>query len=148
MVDYNATQAYVRVYKAKPDVARANASRLLADANIRAYLEKRVEELQETTKIKQERVLRELQHIGFSNIADYLRFNENGITLKDSADLTREQLSAVAEASQMQTKHGTNVRFKLLTRLRRLPNWGNTCSCSVRTNSETVKIAVLVTDVK
>ena len=93
-------------------------------------------------------MLRELQHIGFSNIADYLRFNENGITLKDSEDLTRGQLSAVAEASQMQTKHGTNVKFKLHDKIEALTKLGEHLQLFSEDKLGDLKIAVHVTNVR
>ena len=93
-------------------------------------------------------MLRELQHIGFSNIADYLRFNENGITLKDSEDLTRGQLSAVAEASQIQTRYGISVKFKLHDKIEALTKLGQHLQLFSEDKLGDLKIAVHVTEVK
>lgn len=47
LVDCNATRAYKAAYPRvkSDDVARANASRLLTNANIRSYIEKQLEEI-------------------------------------------------------------------------------------------------------
>lgn len=47
LLDFNATRAYKVAYKSvkKDDTARANASRLLTKANIKAYIDKKVEEI-------------------------------------------------------------------------------------------------------
>jgi phage terminase small subunit len=63
LIDFNATQAYKRAgYSATTDiVARANASKLLTNHNIQAYLKQLQEKLQKETEISQEWVLKELQ---------------------------------------------------------------------------------------
>ena len=47
LLDFNATRAYKVAYKSvkKDDTARANASRLLTKANIKVYIDKKVEEI-------------------------------------------------------------------------------------------------------
>lgn len=47
LIDLNATRAYMAVYTnvKKSTVAAANASRLLKNANVKAYIEKRIEEI-------------------------------------------------------------------------------------------------------
>ena len=47
LIDCNATRAYKAVYKnvKSDDAARANASRLLANANVKKYIDDRMEEL-------------------------------------------------------------------------------------------------------
>lgn len=47
LIDCNATRAYKTVYKnvKSDDAARANASRLLANANVKKYIDDRMEEL-------------------------------------------------------------------------------------------------------
>lgn len=47
LIDLNATRAYMTVYTnvKKSTVAAANASRLLKNANVKAYIEKRIEEI-------------------------------------------------------------------------------------------------------
>lgn len=62
LIDMNATQAYLRAgYKVKEEVARANASRLLTNANVSAYIKERQEELSKKTELTQEWVLEHLK---------------------------------------------------------------------------------------
>ena len=55
----NATQAYKKAYPniKKDEVARANGSRLLANANIKAYIDERLEELKSERVADQQEVL-------------------------------------------------------------------------------------------
>ena len=55
----NATQAYKKAYPniKKDEVARANGSRLLANANVKAYIDERLEELKSERVADQQEVL-------------------------------------------------------------------------------------------
>lgn len=73
--DLNATQAYMRAgYKANENVARTNSSRLLANANIQAEIEKAMARREKRTEVTQDRVVKELSKVAFSNITDYCSF--------------------------------------------------------------------------
>ena len=74
LIDLNATRAYKVAYpRVKNDeVARANGSRLLTNANVAAYIEKRMKERQERTQITQDMVVRELAAIAFARLTDYV----------------------------------------------------------------------------
>lgn len=72
LIDHNGTRAYKVAYpKVKKDsTAAANASRLLTNAKVWAYIEMRRAEMAAKFKIDRERVLREEACIAFSNIGD------------------------------------------------------------------------------
>lgn len=59
IISLNATQAYKKAYSSvkKGDVARANGSRLLANANVRAYIDERLEQLKSERVADQQEVL-------------------------------------------------------------------------------------------
>lgn len=59
IISLNATQAYKKAYPnvKKDDVARANGSRLLANANVKAYIDERLEELKSERVADQQEVL-------------------------------------------------------------------------------------------
>lgn len=59
IIELNATKAYKKAYPnvKKDDVARANGSRLLANANVRAYIDERLEELKSERVADQQEVL-------------------------------------------------------------------------------------------
>ena len=58
----NATQAYLEAYPniKREETARANASRLLTNANVKSYIEKRMEELKSERVANQQEILETL----------------------------------------------------------------------------------------
>ncbi len=50
LIDLNATRAYKVIYKnvKKDDVARANGSRLLTNANVKSYIDEKLQEISDT----------------------------------------------------------------------------------------------------
>ena len=55
----------------KDETARANGSRLLTYANIKKYIEERMQERQERTEVTQDQVVKELAAIAFAKATDY-----------------------------------------------------------------------------
>jgi phage terminase small subunit len=93
--DLNATKAYKNVYKAvkKDETAAVNASRLLRNANVQAYLKARQARLQKRLEITQERVLQELARISFFDPRNL--FNDDG-TPKEISDLDDDTAAALS----------------------------------------------------
>ena len=75
LIDLNATQAAIRAGYS-PKTAEQTASRLLRNVKVQEYIAKRQKELSRSTHITQERVIKELALIAFSNNADYARVVE------------------------------------------------------------------------
>lgn len=75
LIDINATQAAIRAGYS-PKTAEQTASRLLRNVKVQEYIAKRQKELSRSTQITQERVIKELALIAFSNNADYARVVE------------------------------------------------------------------------
>jgi len=70
LIDLNATQAAIRAgYKEK--FAHTNAPKLLQNTTIRTKIDELMQARSQRTEITQDRVLRELAIIAFSNAADY-----------------------------------------------------------------------------
>jgi hypothetical protein len=120
----------------------------LANTDIRAYLEKRVEELQATLRIQQERVLRELRNVGYANMADFVTFGPHGVTLKNSSDLTRDQLAAVSQVTETVTQHGGTKTIKLHDKVGALGKLGDNVRLFDEDKLEDLKIAVQVVNVR
>ena len=75
-------------YKAKTsESARATASELLTNPNVRAYLERLREKAALETGVTVARTLKELELIAFSDLQDFATWNEQGLKLKDSQKL-------------------------------------------------------------
>jgi phage terminase small subunit len=71
----------------------------LRKPQISAAVAKRQERLAEKFAITQERIARELELLGFSNMLDYLRISGRGEPFVDLSELTREQAAALSEAT-------------------------------------------------
>ena len=61
--DFNATRAYKKIYWVSDDTARANASRLLANANISEYLASKAQKKVEEAEMWVDYVLEKLQQV-------------------------------------------------------------------------------------
>jgi len=110
LTDLNATAAYGRAgYKAKGDAAKVNASRLLTKANVQEYIQDRMKKREQRTEITQDMVLQELAKIGFSDMRTFTTWNNRGVALVDSEQLTQDQSACVSEVSQTITESGGSL---------------------------------------
>ena len=86
LIDLNATQAAIRAgYSTK--TAEQTASRLLRNVKVQEYIAKRQKELSRSTEITQERVIKELALIAFSNNADYAHVVEKKMQVEAGGTL-------------------------------------------------------------
>jgi len=111
LVDLNATRAYLLAYPRvkKDEVAKAAASRLLTNVNVAAYVEERMQDRQKRTEITQDRVLEELAAIAFARATDYAEVRRERVIIKDTADLTEDQIKAIAGIKE--GKFGIEVKL-------------------------------------
>ncbi len=108
LVDWNATRAYRRAgYQATPAAARANASRLLAKANIRAAIEAAQHHLAERTGVRAERTLLELARVAFACLTDVVTWGPEGMTVKASETLDAHDQAAVYQVEMTETVRTT-----------------------------------------
>ena len=86
LIDLNATRAYKTVYKnvKNDETARTNASRLLTNANVKEYLDKRMKDREKRTEITQDKVLAELAQIAFANGTDFAKVVEKPMIVNNS----------------------------------------------------------------
>lgn len=91
LIDLNATQAAIRAGYS-PRSAAEQASRLLKNAKVRAYIDERMAELSRRTGVNQERILRELVRIAFVNAPDLI--NMADATVRE--DATVDDMAAIA----------------------------------------------------
>lgn len=82
LIDLNATQAAIRAGYS-PDTAREQGSRLLANVNIRAYIDKAMAERSKRTGVNADRVVQELAKIAFVNAMDVI--DQKTATVKEDA---------------------------------------------------------------
>lgn len=77
----NGTQAYMKVYKScnKEETAKANASRLLTNANIREYIKMLQNKVEEKAVVKIEDIVNELSVIAFGDRSEIAKVESEDI---------------------------------------------------------------------
>lgn len=103
LIDLNGAQAAIRSGYS-PAAAKEIASRLLTNANVKAALDKAMANRSKRTGINQDRVLQELAKIGFADMSKFVEWGPNGMTLKNSAELSPEDTACVSEVSESKGK--------------------------------------------
>lgn len=100
MVDYNATRAATRAgYTDEYDSAAVQGHRLLSNAKIAIIIKERQKQKLEQLGVTSDRVLAELAKLGFSNMADYMNVDGDGLPHLDFSNLTRDQAAALTEVT-------------------------------------------------
>jgi len=119
---FDGTEAYLQTYPhvKKRETAKAAASRLLTNVNLIEEVERRQAVMRETNKELIEEIVDEVKNLAFANIGNYVSWGPGGVTLKSSENMTPEQLAAVAEVTEVVTKDGGSVRFKMHSKVRNL----------------------------
>ena len=102
LIDLNATRAYKVAYPRvkKDETARANSSRMLTNANVAVYVEKRMKDREKRTEITQDMVLKELAKIGFADVTDFVTIENKGILrvvqVKTTDEMPGDKMGAIA----------------------------------------------------
>jgi len=93
---------------------REEAHKTLKKPQCVEYLDSLAQRATKRAERTADEVIRELEKLAFSNIRDFLKFSKKGVVLKDSNELTTEQMACLAEVSEYETKLGRkHIRFKL-----------------------------------
>lgn len=123
LIDLNGTQAAVRAGYS-PKTANEQAARLLANVSVQSALQAAMTRREIRTEITQDKVLRELAKIGFSDIRKAVKWGDSvavlnedsgemvmthGLALLASDAIDDETASAIAEVSE--SKQGLKVKF-------------------------------------
>ena len=102
LVDMNGTQAAIRAGYS-PRSARVAASRLLMKDNIANALAERRAKISSKLEVTAKRVIAELAALGFANIADFYRENEDGTLAVDTDALLDPARAAAITQVDVQT---------------------------------------------
>lgn len=113
--DWNGSRSYKIAYPGVTDeTARVNASKLLTDTNIKAYIEHIQKDLEKIAQISRLKVINEHIKIAFSSIAN---LHNTWITRKELESLTDEQKACIksiessVERKNIGGKNKENQRF-------------------------------------
>lgn len=128
LIDLNATRAYKVAYPncKKDETARANSSRLIANANIQTYVAEKIKEREKRTEITQDRVLNELAKIAFLDIRKI--YNETGglKNIQDIDDSTAGAITSIESVEEFdgygedREQIGYNKKIKMLDKTKAL----------------------------
>jgi phage terminase small subunit len=111
VVDFNGTQAAIRAHYSKKSAAM-QASRLLTNDKVVQKVQELIAARSKRIEITADRVLEELGRIAFARMSDLATWSGTHVKLKDSSDLSDDQLAAVLEVSETVTKDGGSLRVK------------------------------------
>jgi len=98
LIDLNATQAAIRAGYSKKTAGQIGGQNL-KKLQIATAIKQRQEERAEWAGATADDVYRELQLLGFSNMADYVTIGSDGDPYIDLSSLTRDQAAAISEVT-------------------------------------------------
>lgn len=109
LVDLNATAAARRAGYRDGNIGR----QLITKDNVRVEIEKAKARRAERTQVTQDKVLRELARVAFTDMRSYATWGPEGVKLKSSDELTEDDTAAVTEVSESFGENGRTLKFKL-----------------------------------
>ena len=138
--DFNATQAYKKVYKCGIKTAEVNGHKLLSNTKIQALLAAWRKKQAIAAGVTQQMIIDEYKKIGFANIQDYL---DAGNSIKDISKLPRD-LTAAVESIQSDIRHDggdsegytEKVKVKFYSKLKALEDLGRHLGLFEKDNSQ------------
>jgi len=109
LIDFNATQAATRAGYS-PKTAKEQASQNLTKLNIQAYLGELMAARAERVQISQDEVLRELQHIAFDDIKNYLEFRTEKVKVDEVDGKPIYDYKTIVDVKDSQTIDTRNIQ--------------------------------------
>lgn len=110
----SATDAYTAAgFKAQGQAIRKNASRLLTNADVAAYIAEIQARGAARTEVTIEKVIREVARIAFAQATDFASWDGTSLTLTPSSKLTEDAVAAIAGVTYKTFKGETTVEFRL-----------------------------------
>lgn len=111
LIDLNATRAYKVAYPniKKQRTAESAGNRLLSNVEVRSEINKRMKEREKRTEITQDKVIKELANLAFTDRTDIVTITSGRVIIQNFDDLTIEQRACIAGVKE--TKFGIEVLF-------------------------------------
>ncbi|MCS3902211.1 phage terminase small subunit [Methylohalomonas lacus] len=111
----NGTRVYKQLHpKVNDKTARANASRMLANANVSAYVEQKEQEIHDRLmaqyEANEDNIIRELSAMAFARLSDFMYWGPEGISLRDCKTLDAMQQAGIVELRQ--TRDSVSVKLQ------------------------------------
>lgn len=112
LLDLNAAAAARRAGYS-PRTARAIGQENLTKPDIRAAIAAETERRADRTRVTQDRVVKELARLGFTDMTDFVEWGPSGLTVKPSSDLSDDDSPAVTHVKFTPGEWGDTVEIKL-----------------------------------
>jgi hypothetical protein len=117
------------VKKAYPNIPTDNTKHLdqrfvnlSTSPKVKAAIEARAKEILDRLGVTSEMVIREISAVAFANVAHFVTFDADGVTLRSLEDIlddpnSRKFIPAISSIKSTQGKFGTNVELKMHDKL-------------------------------
>jgi len=99
----NATQSYLKVYECSYETAHAEGCVSLAKPSIQSVIQDHYQKVQDRHDGLLDRVIKELEYLGFSRAGHFASFNDEGLEFKSLEDLEDYQEAAIASIKSRTT---------------------------------------------
>ena len=117
LVDLNATQAAIRAGFSEK-TAREQGYRMFTNVHIQGAIQQGLKKKLSKPDNLSDRVISELTKIAMVDIKDYLKFDKDGVVLKNSDDVDGTMINEVSSTTiENETEQGTNRRVNLKFKL-------------------------------
>ena len=98
--------------------AKVRGHELVTNRNVREAIAARCATTSAAARITSDRVLAQITAIAFSSIGDVMSWGPNGVTIKDSSELTAAQIASISEIASTTLPNGkVRVRVKFHNKL-------------------------------
>lgn len=145
LIDLNATQAAIRAGYSKK-TAGSQGERLLNRSDIKAIVQKKMDERATRVDITADRVLEEIAKLAFSNINDFVDWSDGAVSIRASAGIDNKKLGAISEVSESATQNGSNIKVKMHDKVRALELAGKHLKLFTDKVEHSGKVRVIVRD--
>lgn len=123
LVDLNGRQAAIRAGYSEKTAAQI-ASKTLAKADVSERLAELMKKKADKLEITQERVLKELARVAFSDARKVMSWDAKGVTLKSSDEISDDDAATVSEVIHRISNQGKSVGIKMYDKLSALDKLG------------------------
>lgn len=117
--DLNGYKSALRAKYSKK-TAKVQASQILTKLNVQERIAELQEKRSKRTEITQDKVLKELALVGFSDFADYAEIDENGLTVKAFGDIETGKTRAIKSVKEVTGDKSNSMSFKLHDKIKPL----------------------------
>lgn len=96
---------------------RGNAFRLTTNEGVQNRLAEIMEDAAVVEGITPEKVIRELSNIAFANAGDFFMWDADGVTVKASDQLTKDQLGVVCQVEETRLRGERTIKIRMASKL-------------------------------